>query len=114
MTYSVPQKQLGVLAILLSIWTAGVAAGDFSGRVVRVHDGDTLTVLVDRTQYRVRLTEMDAPELGQAFGKRAGKEARVDDRGKDRYGRTLGRFTCGGVDANSEQVRRGMAWVYVR
>ena len=29
-------------------------------------------------------------------------------------GRTLGRVSCAGVDANAEQVRRGMAWVYVR
>jgi endonuclease YncB( thermonuclease family) len=36
------------------------------------------------------------------------------ERGKDRYGRTLGRVTCAGVDANAEQVRRGMAWVYVK
>jgi endonuclease YncB( thermonuclease family) len=44
----------------------------------------------------------------------AGQAAQVDDRGKDRYGCTLGRVTCASVDANSEQVRRGMAWVFVR
>jgi endonuclease YncB( thermonuclease family) len=91
--------------------------------VVRVHDGDTLTVLVDRTQVRVRLVDIDAPELKQAFGRRskeslaeicAAKQAHVDDRGKDCYRRTLGGVTCAGVDANSEQVRRGMAWVYAR
>jgi endonuclease YncB( thermonuclease family) len=26
----------------------------------------------------------------------------------------VGRIECDGVDANSEQVRRGMAWVYLR
>lgn len=35
-------------------------------------------------------------------------------KGADRYGRTLGRVFCAGVDANAEQVRRGMAWVYVK
>lgn len=40
------------------------------------------------------------------------KEAEVQDKGRDRYGRTLGRVYCVGVDANAEQVRRGMAWVY--
>ena len=43
-----------------------------------------------------------------------GKTAEVADKGKDRYGRTLARVTCYGVDANAEQVRRGMAWVYER
>lgn len=91
--------------------------------MVNVHDGDTLTVLVDRTQVRVRLIEIDAPELGQPFGKRsrqalaeicAGKVARVEDHGKDRYHRTLGGVTCDGVYANAELVRQGLAWVYVR
>src|SRR5690606_37355346 len=39
-------------------------------------------------------------------------EVRVVD--IDRYGRTVGRVSCAGVDANAEQVRRGMAWVYDR
>jgi hypothetical protein len=38
--------------------------------VVRVVDGD-LIVLLDRQQMRVRLKEIDAPELKQLFGKRS-------------------------------------------
>jgi endonuclease YncB( thermonuclease family) len=30
----------------------------------------------------------------------------------DKYGRTVARVTCAGIDANSEQVRAGMAWAY--
>ncbi len=41
-----------------------------------------------------------------------GKTAGLADKGKDRYGRTLARVSCYGADANAEQVRRGMAWVY--
>jgi endonuclease YncB( thermonuclease family) len=105
------------------VMVAVPAKADFDGRVVRVHDGDTLTVFVDRTQYRVRLVDIDAPELGQAFGKRsmhslagmcAGQPAHVIEKGKDRYRRILGRVTCGPYEANMEQVRRGMAWVFVR
>ena len=33
---------------------------------------------------------------------------------KDRYGRTVGRVECDGVDASAEQVRAGMAWVFDR
>lgn len=109
---------LAVLA--LAPWDA---LADFTGRVVKVADGDTLTVLVNKRQFRVRLDGIDAPESGQAFSKRsqqslanicAAKQARVEDRGKDRYGRTIGRVSCAGVDANSEQLRRGMAWVFTR
>ena len=101
---------------------AGIAQ-NLTGQVVNVHDGDTLTVLVDRKQVRVRLLEIDAPESKQAFGNRSrqslhelchGKPAQVQDKGQDRYGRTIGQVTCGGIDANAEQVRRGMAWVYVQ
>jgi endonuclease YncB( thermonuclease family) len=90
---------------------------------VSVHDGDTLTVVVDRQQVRVRLTDIDAPELGQPYGTRSrqslsnlcfGKVASLDVRGRDRYQRTLARVTCAGTDANAEQVRRGYAWTFVR
>jgi len=94
-----------------------------SGRVVSVHDGDTLTVLVDRRQVKVRLTDIDAPELKQPFGTRSreslaelcfGKTAALDVRGHDRYKRALAQVTCAGTDANAEQVRRGYAWTYTR
>jgi endonuclease YncB( thermonuclease family) len=97
------------------------AVGELVGRVVAIADGDTLTVLVSREQIKVRLSDIDAPEHKQPFGTRSrqslaelchGKAATVSDRGKDRYGRTLGAVICAGVDANAEQVRRGMAWVY--
>jgi endonuclease YncB( thermonuclease family) len=91
--------------------------------VVSVHDGDTLTVLVEKRQVKVRLTDIDAPELKQPFGSRSrqslaelcfGKEAALDVRGQDRYKRTLATVTCAGTDANAEQVRRGYAWTYAR
>jgi len=94
-----------------------------ASKVVAIHDGDTLTVLRDQEQIKVRLVEIDAPETGQAFGNRSkqslsalcfNKQARLEDKGKDRYGRTLARVYCDGIDANAEQVRRGMAWVYDR
>ncbi len=109
--------------VVLSVGAAGAAHADFTGRVVNVHDGDTLTVLVDRTQIRVRLVDIDAPELHQAFGRRsrqslasmcAGQPAHVAEQGKDRYRRVLGHVSCGPFEANTEQVRRGFAWVFVR
>lgn len=113
-----------VLVLLAFLAFAPCAAwADFVGRVVRVADGDTLTILVERRQVQVRLDSIDAPELKQAFGQRArqslaelcaARTARVIDKGIDRYGRTIGWILCDGVDANSEQVKRGMAWVFVR
>ena len=108
------------LLLVLAQPAGGVVA---VGKVVKVSDGDTLTVLVDRKQLKVRLIEIDAPESKQAFGERsrkslgemcAGQQATVRYLNRDKYGRVLGRVHCQGMDANAEQVRRGMAWVYDR
>lgn len=99
-------------------------ADTISGRVVSVADGDTLTVVTaDNKRLRVRLAEIDAPERMQRFGAQSRqslvdlchkKPAKVVTRAKDNYKRFIGRVTCSGVDASSEQVRRGMAWVSAR
>ncbi len=105
------------------LFTVSPAAADVLGRVVAVQDGDTLTVLVERREGKVRLVDIDAPELRQPFGTRSrkslaemcfGKTASLDVRGQDRYKRTIAQVTCAGTDANAEQVRRGYAWTYTR
>jgi micrococcal nuclease len=107
------------LLVALSAAFSSAALADFSGRVIKVHDGDTLTLAVDRKSIRVRLDGVDAPELGQPFGNSsrnaliklcAGRDATVVDRGKDPDGWIIGGVICGGIDANGEQVRVGMAW----
>ena len=103
--------------------TATPAYADMTGVVIAVADGDTLTVLSERKQVKVRLVDIDAPESKKAFGNRSkkslselcfGNTAKLEGNAKDRYGRTLARVYCDGVDANAEQVKRGMAWVFVR
>src|SRR5687767_7537460 len=96
----------------------------FLATVIGISDGDTLTVLnQEKQQVKIRLAEIDAPEKRQAFGTRSkqslselcfGKQAEVKPQVKDRYGRTVAHVSCDGVDANAEQVNRGMAWVYRR
>jgi endonuclease YncB( thermonuclease family) len=117
-------RRSSILVLIgLAASVASAAAAELLGKVVSIQDGDTLNVLVDRKQVRVHLVDIDAPEKKQAFGNRsrqslaelcAGKQARVLDQGQDRYSRTLGRVYCSGMDANAEQVRRGMAWVFER
>lgn len=90
--------------------------------VVAISDGDTLTALCnDHQQVKIRLAEIDAPEKAQPFGDRSKqslaamcfqKQAEIRPQTKDRYGRTVARVICDGADANAEQVKRGMAWVY--
>lgn len=94
----------------------------FLATVIGISDGDTLTVLNEsKQQIKIRLAEIDAPEKYQPFGTKSkqslsdlcfGKKAEIAPQAKDRYKRTVARIKCDGVDANAEQVRRGMAWVY--
>jgi endonuclease YncB( thermonuclease family) len=100
-----------------------VPAQAFTARVTVVHDGDTIHVTtLSGADIKVRLAEMDAPELDQPFGQRArralcdlicGKTVEIDDWGLDRYGRTVGLIHAP-FDVSEEMVREGMAWVYER
>ncbi|MBK1688882.1 thermonuclease family protein [Rubrivivax gelatinosus] len=110
-----------------------IAAAVLSCLIVGTTDGDTLTARCDAAAgqleqtIRVRLAEIDAPEKAQPFGERSRQRlAQICFRqraevaplpgsaGLDRYGRTVARVTCSGVDANADQVRAGMAWVFDR
>ena len=92
------------------------------GKVVAVADGDTITVLdANKVQHKIRLGGIDAPEKAQPFGQTSkqslsdlvhGKTVTVDTDKTDRYGREVGKVQVDGVDANLEQVRRGLAWHY--
>ncbi len=114
------RRLLSTMAFLL--FAASAAAETLTGRVIGVHDGDTIKVLVDRTQHNIRFAGIDAPELHQAFGRVsrnnlatavAGKTVSVEWHKKDRYKRLVGKVLFDGRDMNLEQVSAGMAWHYV-
>jgi len=95
------------------------------GKVVGIADGDTLTVLDDtKTQHKVRLLAIDAPESKQpayqlskqALSKKVfGKQVQVRWRDKDAYGRLLELLkTEGHSNVNLEMVSEGWAWHFVR
>ncbi|MGP3505485.1 thermonuclease family protein [Paracidovorax citrulli] len=112
------------LAMLAALLTLPSLTWADQAEVVGVLDGDTVAVLSpDRKMTRCRLSGIDAPEKGQAFGQasktalsnliyRKTLDVRVLD--TDRYGRSVCKLTLAGVDINREQVARGMAWVYRR
>jgi endonuclease YncB( thermonuclease family) len=113
--------RIAPFAISIVLFSMPAAADVLTGRVVGVSDGDTLTVFDGKAQHRVRLAEIDAPEKNQAFGTVAksylsdlcfGGPATVRVETVDRYGRSVGRVTCKGQDANAAMVRAGLAWVY--
>lgn len=111
-----------VIAIIMSLIIPAISLA-WQGKVVNVSDGDTVTVLHDGKQEKVRLYGIDCPEKGQAFGQVAkdftssmvaGKVVEVTDKDKDGYGRTVGVVTVEGVNVNISAVESGCAWVYTQ
>ena len=108
--------------VVVVSWVSLTPAEEFSGKVVGVSDGDTITVLQNRTPIKVRLHGIDCPEIGQDFGSRAkaftselvfGQVVKVVPRETDRYGRTVADvILVDGRILNHELVRAGLAWRY--
>lgn len=110
-----------ILPVLSS--TVAFAGGDnLEGRVISVHDGDTITILdATKHQTKIRLAEIDAPELDQPYGNKSkqmlsdlvfGKDVTVKVQTIDKYGRTVGRIYQSDTDANLTMVKQGGAWAY--
>jgi len=91
---------------------------------VEIVDGDSLIIATpDLTRTTIKLAGIDAPEPNQPFGMSAKRSlsdichrrlVALTDVRRDRFGRTVARVHCVGVDASAEQVRRGMAWMNIR
>ena len=127
-------------ALVLTIGTLPAAASastttyTLQGKVVRVADGDTLTVLdATNTQHKVRLANIDTPESGQ--GKKrpgqpysnaakkaleqfvAAKTLELECFEQDRYGRNICQIPLGQINGqsgtvNEALVAQGLAWAY--
>lgn len=111
------------LTITLCIFWSEIAhAKTIKGKVVGVHDGDTITVLQNKTPYKIRLIGIDTPELGQPFGRTAkwfvsdmafDQTVEVDVKGRDRYKRYLGIVVLPGhINLNQALLANGLAWHY--
>ena len=111
---------------LLVILPALSIADEF--KVIRVYDGDTITVIENGKKIRVRLVGIDSPEMtrgkhkpGQPFCQKSQKylswlvlkeTVKIKSYGLDRYGRILGVVYSNGTNANLEMVKVGLAEVY--
>ena len=112
------------LFIFAIFWSClSVSAETLEGIVLRVVDGDTLTIQVGNAFHRIRLSEIDTPEMDQHWGDEAkaalvakvnGAVIKVTVVDTDRYGRIVGKVWLGERDINRELVREGHAWVYKR
>ena len=114
---------LGLGLLLLSPGIHAQVSKTFSGEVVGVTDGDTISVMRGGQAVRVRLDGIDCPEAKQDFSQRArqltsslvfGKVVTVNVLDVDRYGRLVGRVLVDGTDLSVALVQQGLAWHYTQ
>ena len=111
-----------LLYCLWQLFLPSVAQADFTGKVVGVSDGDTITVKYSKLKVKVRLQNIDAPEHGQPYGDAARNMLKAliwhqkvtihGDEKFDQYNRTLGVVEIDGLNVNAMMVEMGWAWVY--
>ena len=111
-----------LLALLFTSLRIEAKLGADEAQVLRVVDGDSISVKIDKTSYRIRLAEIDAPEMAQPWGaeskaalieKLQNKEVAIEVIDVDRYGRLVARVFLNGRQINREMVAEGHAWVYL-
>lgn len=110
--------------LLLFVFFCGTAlAGQLSGKVVGISDGDTITVLQGRRQIKIRLYGIDCPESSQEYGRKAekftsssvfGKNVEVNILDFDEYGRGVGVVHVGATTVNEALLKNGYAWLYTK
>lgn len=106
-----------LLYAVISYFQEDPVLANFTGPVVSILDGDTIEVLHNNKAKRIRLSGIDCPEKGQAYGTRAkqaaselvyGKEVTLQTHGLDKYGRTLADVLLpDGMNLNQELVEQG-------
>ncbi len=112
------------LFLLLLLFLSFVRAETIQCKVVAVTDGDTISCLTEaKEQIKVRLYQIDAPELDQQYGQEAQKElsymilnapVSIYLHGQDKNNHLLGIiiYEDGEFYANEEMVEHGFAWHY--
>jgi len=114
------------LAVLVACTAAAPARGkpppsrSVEGVVTHVTDGDSLWVTPPGQRgIEVRLRDIDAPEICQAWGEEArraleglvlGRSVVLHIIGRDPHGRTLGHVAVDGLDVGRKMVEEGHAW----
>ena len=115
--------RVGLLVILVLLLLSSPSFGaELIGKVVSILDGDTFEVLHNNHAERIRLSGIDCPEKGQAYGQKAkhaasvlafGKDVTIQTHGHDKYTRTIGDvILLDGSNVNHTLVRDGWCWWY--
>jgi len=103
---------------------AGENPAEFTGKFIKVVDGDTVDVLTDdKETIRIQLNGIGCPARGQPFGNNArdtvsesigGQVVRMVTHGEGRYGLTIGDIYHNDMLINLVLVKADLVWHYVK
>ena len=115
--------KLHTLAFFMIFFTVNAQ----TGKVIKIKDGDTFVILDSKLeQHTIRVADIDCPEKGQPFGKKAkwftsneiyGKVVTINPKDKnepkDRWDRIIGYVIYGNnQNLSLELLKNGFAWHY--
>jgi endonuclease YncB( thermonuclease family) len=125
-----------IICIVSLLIYSPALADTLQGEVVKVADGDTVTIVDDSgKKHRIRLAGIDAPEKDQPYGDVStqglvelvsDKTVTIEYEKRDRYKRIVGRVLVDPpgkvfcmaldcvkkIDVGLEQIKAGLAWHY--
>ncbi len=108
---------------LAGAWILACSLPVFAIEITYFYDGDTVKINDVGYEYKLRITNIDAPERNQTYGKKSRRalmdfcaEAtiHVAISGYDKYGRKLGKLLCNQQDVSKHMVKYGHAWFIKR
>ena len=112
-------KHKQFLTALATAWLLVCSLPIFATEITYFYGGDTVKIDDAGYEYKLRITDIDAPERNQTYGKKS-RRALMDFcaetniyvaiSGTDKYGRKLGRLLCNQQDVSINMVRYGHAW----
>ena len=110
--------------IFLILFSSNVTFALSDLEIIKVIDGDTVIGKSNDTEIKIRLSEIDAPEMNQPFGLNSkeclsnlikkNNNLQFKSNGRDGYGRSLGWLVTDDKNLNYEMIKEGCAWVYDR
>jgi micrococcal nuclease len=104
---------------LATAWLLACSLPVFAAEITYFYDGDTVKINDAGYEYKLRLTDIDAPERNQTYGLKSRRALMnfckdtkifVAISGTDKYGRKLGKLLCNQQDTSIFMVKNGHAW----
>lgn len=111
--------------LLSLLWCLNLSSVSAAAAPIITHfyDGDTVKIDDGQRQYKLRITDIDAPERNQRYGKQARRalmklckqaDIQVTFTGIDKYQRELGYLSCNNTSVSESLIEQGYAWFNVR